>query len=90
VESTLDIVDLHIRILRPRLCIRIAVEVHGTDMVMKEAIQLLGIAVASARLRLIAVETLLAPRDEATGTRAPESSCRRGAVIGTTTRAGEA
>jgi hypothetical protein len=56
----LDIVDLHIRILRPRLCIRVAVEVHGTHMVIKEAIRLLGIAVASARLRLIVVETLLA------------------------------
>jgi hypothetical protein len=48
---------LHIRILRPRLSIRVAVEVHGTHIVIKEAIQLLGIAVASARLRLIMMET---------------------------------
>ena len=66
VESTLDIVDLHIRILRPRLCIRLAVEVHGTHMVIKVAIQLLGIAVASARLHLIVVESCSQCRDDDT------------------------
>ena len=80
VESTLDIVDLHIRILRPRLCIRLAVEVHGTHMVIKEAIQLLGIAVASARLHLIVVESCSQCRDDDTDP--PKKSAQEHAVSG--------